>query len=247
MITRQGLRVYRDALDQRLDPRGRPYYWIGGEAPTGIDEEGTDVGSAAAGIRLHHPPAAGSDELQGHGCAEDSGSGDEGISTGGDRAGHTQLHATSKCSTLRRVFHAMNHFMVFMWKIGLGRLLNAGRRSAVASWSSSTAAARAARQYLTPVNYAIVDGEIYCIAGFGPTHRLVPQYHGGIPTCGCGCRRAGAVRVPRTSPNSPARRVAPAGHHRLRLRRSVVGCRSTQVLRRADLASHAGIIASCIS
>jgi 5'-nucleotidase len=49
MITRQGLRVYRDALDQRVDPRGRPYYWIGGEAPTGIDEEGTDVGAILQG------------------------------------------------------------------------------------------------------------------------------------------------------------------------------------------------------
>ena len=49
MITRQGLRVYRDALDKRLDPRGRPYYWIGGEAPTGVNEEGTDVGALFAG------------------------------------------------------------------------------------------------------------------------------------------------------------------------------------------------------
>ncbi len=49
MITRQGLRVYRDALDQRVDPRGRPYYWIGGEAPTGIVEEGTDVGALVDG------------------------------------------------------------------------------------------------------------------------------------------------------------------------------------------------------
>jgi 5'-nucleotidase len=49
MITRQGLRVYRDALDKRVDPRGRPYYWIGGESPTGVNEEGTDVGALAAG------------------------------------------------------------------------------------------------------------------------------------------------------------------------------------------------------
>jgi 5'-nucleotidase len=48
-ITRQGLRVYRDVLDRRVDPRGRPYYWIGGEAPTGVNEEGTDVGALAAG------------------------------------------------------------------------------------------------------------------------------------------------------------------------------------------------------
>jgi 5'-nucleotidase len=49
MITRQGLRVYRDALDVRSDPRGRPYYWIGGEAPTGVDEPGTDFGALRAG------------------------------------------------------------------------------------------------------------------------------------------------------------------------------------------------------
>lgn len=48
-ITRQGLRIYRDALLRRLDPRGKPYYWIGGEAPTGVEEPGTDYGSLAAG------------------------------------------------------------------------------------------------------------------------------------------------------------------------------------------------------
>jgi 5'-nucleotidase len=42
-LTRQGLRLYRDALVRREDPRGRPYYWIGGEAPTGILEHGTDL------------------------------------------------------------------------------------------------------------------------------------------------------------------------------------------------------------
>lgn len=49
MVTRQGLRVYHDALDARLDPRNRPYYWIGGDVPTGVPEEGTDVGALAGG------------------------------------------------------------------------------------------------------------------------------------------------------------------------------------------------------
>lgn len=49
IITRQGLRVYRDALDKRIDPRGQPYYWIGGDAPTGVNEEGTDIGALANG------------------------------------------------------------------------------------------------------------------------------------------------------------------------------------------------------
>ena len=48
-ITRQGQRVYRDALDKRIDPRGHPYYWIGGDEPTGVNEEGTDVGALANG------------------------------------------------------------------------------------------------------------------------------------------------------------------------------------------------------
>ena len=48
-VTRQGLRVYRDRLDRRVDPRGRPYYWIGGDTPTGFPEEGTDVGALTEG------------------------------------------------------------------------------------------------------------------------------------------------------------------------------------------------------
>jgi 5'-nucleotidase len=43
--TRQGLRIYRDELVSRKDPRGRPYYWIGGEAPSGKIEDGTDIGA----------------------------------------------------------------------------------------------------------------------------------------------------------------------------------------------------------
>lgn len=48
--TRMGLRVYRDQLVKREDPRGRPYYWIGGEAPTGVPDEGTDFGTLARGM-----------------------------------------------------------------------------------------------------------------------------------------------------------------------------------------------------
>jgi 5'-nucleotidase len=47
--TRLGLRVYRDRLDRRVDPRGRPYYWIGGDTPSGIAEEGTDIGALTDG------------------------------------------------------------------------------------------------------------------------------------------------------------------------------------------------------
>ena len=48
-ITRQGLRIYSDALVRRADPRGRPYYWIGGDAPSGVPDEGTDIGALSQG------------------------------------------------------------------------------------------------------------------------------------------------------------------------------------------------------
>ena len=46
-ITRLGQRVYHDTLVERQDPRGRNYYWIGGEPPTGVPEEGTDIWALA--------------------------------------------------------------------------------------------------------------------------------------------------------------------------------------------------------
>lgn len=48
-VTRMGRRVYRDALVVREDPSGIPYYWIGGDAPTGIMEDGTDFTAIAQG------------------------------------------------------------------------------------------------------------------------------------------------------------------------------------------------------
>jgi 5'-nucleotidase len=41
-VTRMGKRVYQDELIKRIDPRGTPYYWLGGPPPTGLAEPGTD-------------------------------------------------------------------------------------------------------------------------------------------------------------------------------------------------------------
>lgn len=48
-VTRLGRRIYRDVLIRREDPKGRPYYWIGGEPPAGEPIPGTDIGALAAG------------------------------------------------------------------------------------------------------------------------------------------------------------------------------------------------------
>ncbi len=39
-ITRLGKRVYQDELVQRVDPRGIPYFWIGGPPPSGLAVRG---------------------------------------------------------------------------------------------------------------------------------------------------------------------------------------------------------------
>jgi 5'-nucleotidase len=42
-VTRQGRRRYEGRLERRLDPRGRPYFWLAGEVLEEADPGGTDV------------------------------------------------------------------------------------------------------------------------------------------------------------------------------------------------------------
>jgi 5'-nucleotidase len=42
-VTSQGKRAIADNLSERLDPRGRPYYWIGPIRENGVAEPGTDL------------------------------------------------------------------------------------------------------------------------------------------------------------------------------------------------------------
>ncbi|MBW7883121.1 MAG: nitroreductase family deazaflavin-dependent oxidoreductase [Caldilineaceae bacterium] len=67
---------------------------------------------------------------------------------------------------LRQAFKLLNKYMVFHWRLGLGPmgnrpelagcimvLVHTGRRSGLVR--------------RTPVNYAVIDGKVYCVAGFG--------------------------------------------------------------------------------
>jgi 5'-nucleotidase len=49
-LTRMGRRRYGDAIVEKIDPRGRKYYWIGGEELQFIDEEGTDFHAVGHGL-----------------------------------------------------------------------------------------------------------------------------------------------------------------------------------------------------
>ena len=68
---------------------------------------------------------------------------------------------------MRQAFKSLNRFMVFMWKTRMGRLINIwpavfGRIMVIKHVGRKSGLTRYA-----PVNYAKVDGEIYCAAGFG--------------------------------------------------------------------------------
>lgn len=69
--------------------------------------------------------------------------------------------------SLRQMFRRFNRFMLLMWRLGLGRLINiwpevGGRIMVIQHIGRKTGRVRQ-----TPVNYAEIDGAIYCTAGFG--------------------------------------------------------------------------------
>jgi 5'-nucleotidase len=50
-VTRMGQREYpMGELIERQDPWGRPYYWLGGEPPVDLLDDGSDVGAVANGF-----------------------------------------------------------------------------------------------------------------------------------------------------------------------------------------------------
>ena len=48
-VTRLGRRIYGEGIIERLDPRGRTYYWIGGGKPTWHPDTGTDFEAVEEG------------------------------------------------------------------------------------------------------------------------------------------------------------------------------------------------------
>jgi len=46
-VTHQGRRRYQTRIEKRIDPRGRPYYWLGGDLHDQDTDPSTDVGAVA--------------------------------------------------------------------------------------------------------------------------------------------------------------------------------------------------------
>jgi deazaflavin-dependent oxidoreductase (nitroreductase family) len=72
-----------------------------------------------------------------------------------------------KEENMRQAFKYANRFMLLMWRLGLGSWLNIyppviGRIMVLTHTGRKSGLKRQ-----TPVNYALVAGEVYCTAGFG--------------------------------------------------------------------------------
>ncbi len=80
----------------------------------------------------------------------------------------TPNYTPQQMKSLRRIFHGLNPVMVFMWKIGLGRIVNMWPAVGGHIMVIRHKGRKTGKSYLTPVNFAVVDDHIYCAAGFGP-------------------------------------------------------------------------------
>ncbi|MDP8222330.1 MAG: 5'/3'-nucleotidase SurE [Candidatus Lernaella stagnicola] len=57
-LTRQGRRLYGDEIDERMDPRGREYYWIGGQELGFEQIDGSDMVAVRQGFASLTPISA---------------------------------------------------------------------------------------------------------------------------------------------------------------------------------------------
>lgn len=61
----------------------------------------------------------------------------------------------------------LNPFMLLMWRLGLGKMLNSSPRYGGRLMVLTHIGRRSGIRHRQPLNYSIVDGEVYCLAGFG--------------------------------------------------------------------------------
>jgi deazaflavin-dependent oxidoreductase (nitroreductase family) len=67
---------------------------------------------------------------------------------------------------LRSIFKQFNRFMMLIWRLGLGRWGNATKYGGYVMVIRHTGRKSGLARH-TPVNYAVVNGDIYCVAAFG--------------------------------------------------------------------------------
>jgi deazaflavin-dependent oxidoreductase (nitroreductase family) len=68
---------------------------------------------------------------------------------------------------LQRGFKYFNKFMLLMWRLGLGPEVNGWPKVGGRILVITHTGRKSGLQRRTPVNYSTVDGDIYCLSGFG--------------------------------------------------------------------------------
>jgi deazaflavin-dependent oxidoreductase (nitroreductase family) len=68
---------------------------------------------------------------------------------------------------MQQGFKQFNKFMLLMWRLGMGPWINFWPEGIGRIMVITHTGRKSGLKRQTPVNYAIVDGEVYCTAGFG--------------------------------------------------------------------------------
>jgi deazaflavin-dependent oxidoreductase (nitroreductase family) len=68
---------------------------------------------------------------------------------------------------LQQTFKQFNKFMLLMWRLGLGQWINIWPEGIGRIMVITHTGRKSGLKRQTPVNYAIVEGELYCTAAFG--------------------------------------------------------------------------------
>lgn len=74
---------------------------------------------------------------------------------------------TEIAAKLRQGFKFFNKFILLMWRLGMGVWFNLWPEGWGQIMVITHSGRKTGTKYHTPVNYAIIDGQVYCIAGFG--------------------------------------------------------------------------------
>lgn len=75
--------------------------------------------------------------------------------------------SVAETTVRRQGFKALNRFMLFIWRLGLGSWLNVWPRVIGRFLVVMHTGRKSGKVYRTPLNYAEVDGELYVTAGSG--------------------------------------------------------------------------------
>lgn len=75
--------------------------------------------------------------------------------------------APEMAEQLRQGFKHFNKFMLLMWRLGMGPWFNLWPEGWGLIMVITHTGRKTGRKYQTPVNFAIINGEVYCTAGFG--------------------------------------------------------------------------------